>query len=395
MEKNLYHELAKSINPNLIIKDLVEMIGIKSENPFNEEARVGFREKEMADFFISRMESLRLKTKYKEILKGRPNVFGFMEGKNKKGSLMLAGHLDTARTAGYPEAYDIRVQNGNIYGRGSCDMKAALAAYLETVRLLRDGNVTLKGELILAGIIDEEYQLIGSKDIGKNGPKADQGIIGEPTDLKICPSNKGRISTLITTKGKAMHTSVPEKGDNAILRMGLIIRALSEYNNDLMKREPHYLCGTPRFSLGVIQGGVQVNMVPDFCQLEVDRRTLPCETKDQVYAELHSLLRPLIAEDPKFNYEITEPTWYVSPNDITIDQPVVQSLTAGAKEIYGQTGMISCFPGGSDAPNMGFPTVVCGPGSISQAHTTCEYVHIDQVIDSVKLYLWAVLDLLC
>ena len=394
MDKKLYGELIQEIDDDLIFKTLSDMILIKSENPFDEEVKEGFREKEMADFFADSMSRLGLKVEYRELFPGRPNVFGFLEGKSGLRSLMLAGHLDTVRTTGYRGAYDVRIEDGLVYGRGSCDMKAALAAYLETVRLIREGGINLQGSLILAGVVDEEYQLLGSKDIGINGPKADQGIIGEPTELMICPTNKGRVSTLIKTKGKAMHTSVPEKGDNAILRMGRIITALSSYNSELLGRDSHALCGNGRFSLGVIKGGVQVNMVPDYCELEVDRRTLPGETKDQIYRELDSLLQPLFDLDPDFNYEITEPTWFVNPNDISLEEPVVKSLMAAKQEVFGQSPKLHCFPGGSDAPNMGFPTVVCGPGSIAQAHTTCEFVSLEQIVDAVKMYLWSVLDLL-
>ena len=394
MDKNLYNELIQEIDDDLLLKTLTKMVMIKSENPFDEKAREGFREKEMADFFAESMRNLGLRIEYKEIFPGRPNVFGFLDGRNGHKSLMLAGHLDTARTTGYGDAYDVRFKDGRLFGRGSCDMKAALAAYLETVRLVQHAGIRLQENLILAGIIDEEYQLIGSQDIGKNGPWADQGIIGEPTELMVCPANKGRVSTLIKTKGRAMHTSVPEKGDNAILRMAKIIGALSSYNAELLKRKPHALCGNGRFTMSVIKGGVQVNMVPDYCELEVDRRTLPGETKDQIYGELDSLLETLFADDPGFNYTITEPTWFVNPNDISLEEPVVKSLLAAKQEIFGQPARVSSFPGGSDAPNMGFPTVVCGPGSIAQAHTTCEFVSLEQLLAAVKMYLWTVLDLL-
>ena len=273
-------------------------------------------------------------------------------------------------------------------------MKAALAAYLGVIKALRETGTRLNGNLIVCGIVDEEYQMLGSKAIGQSGRMADQGIIGEPTNLKICPANKGRVSTKIVTRGRAAHSSVPEKGINAIDKMAKVIRAFGDYNPELLGRPPHPLCGHGRFTPGVIHGGVQVNMVPDTCQLEVDRRTLPGESRESVYAEFHERIRRAAAGDPDFVYEITEPTWLIAPNDISAKEPVVAALRAAHQGIFGKDPGVEAFVAGSDAPYMGFPTVICGPGSIAQAHTTCEFVDLREVADAVRLYLHAALKLL-
>ncbi|MGC8837101.1 MAG: M20 family metallopeptidase, partial [Anaerolineae bacterium] len=195
-------------------------------------------------------------------------------------------------------------------------------------------------------------------------------------------------------RGVAAHSSVPEKGVNAIVRMARVIQAFEGYNEELLARTPHPLCGHGRFNPGVIRGGVQVNMVPDYCELEVDRRTLPGEAVEQVYAELHERIARAAASDPDFRYEITEPTWLIAPNDIPVDEPVVKALRAGHVALFGHDPGVQAFVAGSDAPYMGFPTVVCGPGAIEQAHTTNEFVHLEQVVYAAKLYLYATLQLL-
>ena len=137
-----------------------------------------------------------------------------------------------------------------------------------------------------------------------------------------------------------------------------------------------------------------MNMVPDRCELEVDRRTLPGETKEDVYAELRLRLDRIARDDPGFKYEISDPTWLIPPNDISRDEPVVQSLLLAYEQIMGKTTQVTAFPAGSDAPHMGFPTVICGPGSIAQAHSTLEFVSIGQLLQAVKIYLWTIVDLL-
>lgn len=394
MTPNHFNELSQQIDRGLLVATLKEMIALKSENPFDEAPREGYREQEMGDYLAEQMSALGMEVTVKEIAPGRPNVFGFLKGSGGGPTLMLAGHMDTARTDGYADAYRVREKGGRIYGRGACDMKAGLAAYLEVARLLKTAKIPLKGNLIIAGIADEEFQLLGSKDVGRNGPKATQGIIGEPTGLRVCPANKGRVSTFIRTIGKATHSSVPEEGRNAIVHMALVIQAFADFNDTLRQRPPHPLCGHGRFSPGVIQGGVQVNMVPDRCSLEVDRRTLPGETKAQVYAELHARLSPLKESVPGFRYEISDPSWFVPPNDISGDEPVVRSLLAAHRRVLKRQAAVSAFAAGSDAPHMGFPTVVCGPGAITQAHSNLEFVSIAQLAAAAAMYLWTTLDLL-
>ncbi len=394
MDKNLYNQLIGIIDERFLLNKLKEMIAIKSENPFDEEPREGYREKEMGQYMCEAMRDLGLEVTSKDVRADRPNVFGFRKGSGNGSTLILCGHLDTARTDGYPDAYMAEERDGKIFGRGSCDMKAALAANLEVVRLLKIAEVDLKGNLILAGVMDEEYQMLGSQDIGKHGPKADQGIIGEPSDLHVCPSNKGRVSTFIRTFGRATHSSVPEKGENAIIRMARVIMAFADYNDQLLNATPHPLCGHGRFNPGVIKGGVQVNTVPDWCEMEVDRRTLPGETKEEIYSEFRTRLDPLSKDDPGFSYEITEPSWLIPPNDISSNEPVVRSLLNAYKVVFGKKTEVMAFVAGSDAPHLGCPTVICGPGSIAQAHSTNEFVAVEEVVKTVKMYLWSVLDLL-
>lgn len=394
MDTKLYDELQAGIDTDWMRRTLQEMILIRSENPFDDPPAPGYREQEMAEYLAGLLMEMGLQHELRNVRPGRPNLFGYLPGTDGHFTLALAGHTDTARTTGYPGAYDARFEDGKIYGRGACDMKAALTAYLAVAKVLRETRASLRGNLLLIFNIDEEYQMVGSKAIGREGPRADQGIIGEPTGLQVCPANKGRVSTKIITRGRAAHSSVPEKGINAISRMAHVITAFDDYNAELLTRPPHPLCGHGRFNPGVIHGGVQVNMVPDYCELEVDRRTLPGETKDQVYAEFRARIARAAQGDPDFAYEITEPTWLIPANDISPDEPVVVALRRAHLALWGRDPGVQAFVAGSDAPHYGFPTVVCGPGSIAQAHTTDEWVALDEVVAAARLYLHVTLQLL-
>ena len=385
----LYTSVVAGFDREAIVNDLFDMIRIPSENPFDGPPRAGFREQEMGEFFLNRLESLGLEIGKREIAPGRPNVWGRLKGCGEGPTLMLAGHLDTVGTENYDAPFEPKIEGGCVYGRGACDMKAGLAAFLEVGRLIVESKIKLTGDLIIAGIADEEWKLAGSRDIGLNGPRADFGIVGEPTDLKICPTHKGDYAITIRTFGKAVHSSTPEKGHNAIEDMGRVINVLANHDKSLLSRRPHPTCGHGRFSMGVIRGGTFVCTVPDICELEVDRRTLPGETAEMIRAEYKELLDGL--EGVK--YELSEPLTESLPLDVSLDNPVVQTTMAAFETVTGETARVESLSATSDAPNFGFPAIIFGPGPCT-AHSTCEYVEIAQVEMAAKTYLRTAMALL-
>lgn len=308
---------------------------------------------------------------------------------------MLAGHMDTVSTMGYPEAYSAEERSGFVYGRGACDMKGALACYMEVVEVLREVEPPLDGVLYLVGVADEEYKMRGAKEIGESGPRVDGVIVGEPTELAVCPASKGKVTTNIITRGRAAHSSTPETGVNAISQMGRVLGALEEYGSDLLEKvTPHPLLGRPRINPGTVEGGSQPNIVPDECRLEVDRRTLPNESKEDVYGELEELLAEVGKNVPDFQSELTEPSLLVPANEVESDEPLVVALGESLAEIFGEPQELQGFLAGSDAAYYGSPAVICGPGSIEQAHTTNEFVAVEDLVLATRIYLRTVLRML-
>ena len=140
--------LLHGVDADRLVSDLQEMIPIASVNPFDEDARPGFREKEMAEYYADRLSDMGLVVSTTDIVPGRHNVWGVLKGDGEGPSLMLSGHLDTVGTESYPDALKARVEDGRVYGRGACDMKAGLAAYLEVARLLKETDIRLSGDCI-------------------------------------------------------------------------------------------------------------------------------------------------------------------------------------------------------------------------------------------------------
>jgi len=385
---------AGKANRQRLCADLVDMIGIASVNPFGAEPMIGTREQEMADYYIGQLVSLGLETGSWQVAPGRPNVWGRLKGSGGGPTIMLAGHLDTVGVDGYAQGHRARVADDRIFGRGACDMKAALACYLETLRMMQDAGIALAGDVIIAGLCDEEDLMIGSRAWVGNGPGADFGIIGEPTSLKICPAHKGQLCVFFRTEGIATHSSGPENGVNAVEHMAQVIAHFSGLNAELRASGPrHPLCGAGRFSMNVIRGGTIASAIPDACELEVDRRFLPGEDIDGIIADYRARLDALSAAVPDIKVTVYAPSLDVAGLDIPTDHPLVQALERAVTGVTGTRADVTAFPGGTDAPNMGCPCVICGPGHLEQAHSRNEYVEISQMEQACEIYLKTLIDL--
>ena len=379
------------IDRDQLVADLSAMIRCASVNTFGAPDDFG-AEAAMADLFENQLRDLGLEIGTHEVAPGRRNVWGTLRGSAGGPTILLAGHMDTVGVDGYEDPFEPKIIDGYIYGRGSCDMKAGLAAYLEVVRYLQRSEISLSGDLIVAGVIDEEHAMDGSKFFGSHGPKVDCAIVAEPSLLSISASHKGQLLTTIRTKGLAAHSSTPSKGRNAIYHMAAVLDALQGYADDLSRRIPDPDCGLPSFSVGVIRGGDNACSVPDLCEIDIDRRTIPGETSADVLRELNAVLTSAKAVAPALEFEIGTPFLDLPPLDTSRDSIVVRAIMSACMAITGRAD-IAAFPGSTDAPNFGCPTVICGPGNLAQCHSLNEYVSIAQIENAVRIYVQAILEM--
>ncbi len=379
------------VNRQQLIDDLSAMIRTPSVNPFGAATGDG-AEAAMADLFETQLRDLGLAVDSQTVAPGRRNVWGILKGGGTGPTILLAGHLDTVGVDGYDAPFDPKVMDGRIYGRGSCDMKAGLAAYLEVVRHLQRSGTALAGDLIVAGVIDEEHAMAGSRHFGVNGPAVDFAIVAEPSNLAISACHKGQVLTTLRTHGLAAHSSRPQAGRNAVYHMAGVLGVLQDYADDVGQRAPDPMCGAPSFSVGVIRGGDNACSVPDFCEIDVDRRTIPGEATSQVIDELKAVLAKAKATTPALDCTIAPPFLDLPPLDTPLDSPVVQAMQAACTDVIGQADVVA-FPGSTDAPNFHCPTIICGPGDLAQCHSLDEYVSIAQIEDAVRIYVHAIIAL--
>jgi succinyl-diaminopimelate desuccinylase len=360
---------------------LSDLIAIPSVNP------PGEKYDEVCSRLRSALEELGFKTRVVEVAKGKPNLIGVLgEGRPE---LLFNGHVDVVPPGMGWETDPFKAveREGRIYGRGTADMKGALASMVAAVKKVLDEGVTLKGKLIFTATVDEET---GGLDglgylVRKEGLRADYCLSGEPTGLNVCRCEKGVYWAKISVKGKAAHGSTPERGINAIEKMAKIISALQSIK---FERE-HKLLGRPTINIGVISGGTKINVVPDYCEILVDRRMLPAEDPGEVKGEIESALRSVKALDPQVEYKV-EDLLFADPFELPEDAPLVRMAVEAVQEALGRRPEITGLTGFTDARftavDAKIPSVLVGPGNIAQAHTANEFVEKRQILDAISVY---------
>jgi acetylornithine deacetylase/succinyl-diaminopimelate desuccinylase-like protein len=287
--------------------------------------------------------------------------------------ILLAPHLDTVGGES-PRLFKPRLKNGRLFGRGACDTKGSVAAFLTAVlALARSGRRPQETEIIFAGLIDEENGQMGSRHLARRGPRAELAIVGEPTRLALVTAHKGGLWYELETIGQAAHGARPELGRNAVHAMARAVDLLETEYARLLRGRQHPLLGTATVNVGSIRGGVQPNIVPDRCVAQVDRRSLPGEFPDRVADEIVKLLkRRGIAVSIRALRAEPCPAMETDHH-----LPLVGELMniVGQRKPRG----VDYFCDAAVLATGGTPSVVFGPGDIAQAHTADEWIETRQV----------------
>jgi len=333
--------------------------------------------------------------------KQQANLFSTINGKKKLdgGGIILSGHTDVVPASAKEWSSDpfiAREKDNKIYGRGSCDMKGFIACTLALAPFFASQN--LKKPIHFSFTYDEETACQGApimlKELKKRNIKYSICIVGEPTSMKAVQAHKGccEYSTYFT--GLAGHGSAPDKGVNAVEYASLYINKLMELREKLKKREPKNSVFIPPYStlqIGGIKGGLARNVIADQCTVDWE-------------------MRPVIPEDGKFVTQNMEayvknvllPKMRKIYPKANIKKEIIGEIIGFTKEEKSDAVNLVCKLTGDNSRDvvsfgteaglfqeLGISTVVCGPGSIEQAHTIDEYVSFDQL----KLCLKMLIDL--
>ena len=347
-----------------------------------------FGEAAMADLLADLLSGWGAETRKAEIAPGRFNLIARFEGADPGRSLMLEAHADTVSVAGMTiDPFVPVVRDGRLYGRGSCDCKGPMAAMLLAIRTVLDEAARPPATVYFVATGDEEVGAGGARRLMADGFRVDAAVVGEPTDLAAVCAHKGAYRCRIVTKGRAAHSSDPSQGVSAIARMARVVEAIDGPLARELRRTRHPALGSPTVSVGVICGGRQVNIVPDRCEIEVDRRTLPGETPDGVERQFRDHLDVLRAADPALEYALEALEWLPAFEE-SPDGPLARRVGGACEKVLGRAE----FKGVPWTANVGIfrqagiPCLLFGPGSIRQAHTADEYVELDQVARAAAVY---------
>jgi acetylornithine deacetylase len=312
-----------------------------------------------------------------EAAPGRPNVIARI-GPPGGRSLMFDGHIDVVDVAGMVHApFDAEVREGRIYGRGSSDMKGGVAAMCAAAARAAD---QLDGEIIIAGVADEEFASEGTKAVIRAGIRPEAAIVTEPTRLAIGPAHRGFSWVEFAFRGHAAHGSRYDLGKDAIAHAGAVLHELENLQREVLERRTHPLLGHASLHASTISGGAGWSTYPDRCVLQVERRTLPGETTAQVMDEFHQVCSRARNRYPDLVVELTH-VLTQGPSDVAVESPVVRALSR-AMEAEGEGVRVEGVTAWTDAAllnDAGIPAICYGPGDMGLAHADEEYIEVAEV----------------
>jgi succinyl-diaminopimelate desuccinylase len=375
--------------PEADVQDLLaDLVARPSVNPLHlEQVSAPYGEAAVADYVEQFGCALGLPVERQPVLPGRDNVLITLAGSVPDRRWLWECHMDTVPGwDGQPGPFTPRILDGRLYGRGACDVKGTLAAMLAALRwLVRRGPP--QQTIILAATVDEEHRARGIRALVPSLPPIRGAIVGEPTQLTLAIAHKGCVRWRIHTRGRSVHSSQAALGVNAIDAMVDLLAGLRSELTPLGGGRHHELVGEASLAVCTIHGGVAVNVIPDECVVEVDRRTIPGEEPAAVDAELRAAVERVVARHPGLRVEV-EPPFVAEPALGTPPEAaVVQALAAAATRVLGRAPLLG-VPFGTDAgalAEVGIPTVVFGPGSIDLAHTTEESVALADVARAAEI----------
>jgi len=370
------------------VRHLRDYVAIPSVNPMGRtdiDARWTHEER-YAEHVHQQLSRLRIDS----VLVGkgqRRSVVGQVRAAPDAETVMVASHLDTVPVDNMKiDPFDPVLEGGRLYGRGSCDTKAGMAALLAALeRVLARGS--LARNLVIVGQADEETgDSIGVSDVLAHleGSTVDWSIATEPTGLRIVNAHKGTAMARLEAHGVACHSSEPARGKNAIVGLAHAIVALEGFAAELSRSHVHAGLGPATLSIGLVGGGQAPNIVPDRAWLCLDRRTLPGDTSQSITRELNDAL----ARAGVNGVQVAELRMGKEPLYLAPEHAAFRTCQRALERCGVDTGPAS-VAFGTDAglfARSGIPSLVLGPGSIQQAHTEAEYVDVDQLERMVGVY---------
>jgi acetylornithine deacetylase len=355
------------------------LVAVDSRNPSL--CSDGPGERACAELLASVLRDWGFRVDLLESSAGRPNVIARV-GSGAGRTLILNGHIDTVGVEGMVHApWEPALRDGRLYGRGSTDMKAGVAAMCAAAARVASTPGALNGEVIITAVTDEEFESEGTAAVLAAGIRADAAIVTEPTRLAVAPAHRGFAWLDLIVHGRAAHGSRYDVGIDAITLAALVIAELEHYQEKVLTQRTHPLLGRPSFHASMIDGGIGLSTYPDRCRVQFERRSLPGETSSDFTREVEEACARVRAKRPELSVEIV-PGFTQHANDVALDAPIVRALGGAYERTTGMAPSIeglSCWTDAALLSAAGVPAICFGPGDIALAHAAEEYVPVAEI----------------
>lgn len=333
----------------------------------------------------------------------RFNVYASFKADPNKKSLMFNGHIDVMppgdETLWDNPPFEPVIKDGILYGRGAADMKSGLMAAIMAVKLLKDAEIDLPGEVIITSVCDEEGGGNGSMQAIASGQRADGVVVCEGTDQELILAHMGFVFFRVEFSGIACHSGMKTNGVNAIEKAIKAINALNELEHKWLLKYKHPLLPPPNLNIGVIKGGTAGSTVPDECYFETCVHYLPnLMSKKQIEEEFMDTINRVAKSDPFLEKNPPKVTIYQAGNgfEMDLDHGLVNSFKNSFKLAMDKEVKAVGSPAGCDSrlwrSIAKMPTIQFGPGSLKMAHAINECVPVEEYLNAILIYANLILD---
>lgn len=361
------------------------LVQINSANP-SLGSVPGPGETSIARYITAWLEHRDIETHWIEPTKGRPSVVGVVRGTGGGKSLLLNGHIDTVTILGYDgDPLSGEVKDGKLYGRGAADMKCGVAAALIALAECK-AKGGLAGDVIFAGVADEEAASKGTEDVLRAGWTADAALVNEPTDLAVVNAHGGFVWLEVTVHGLAAHGSHAGPGVDAICKAGYFLVALDRLAQRLGRAPHDPKLGRSSVHASLVSGGEEASSYPARCTVVVERRTVTGETAEQARREVESLLAEVGREVADFRAEVR--TTFARPPFLVPTDHAFASLVGDVfREQVGRAAAFRAVPFWTDCALLaeaGIPGLLLGPVG-GGLHAKEEWVDLQSVEQLVRV----------
>lgn len=387
--------LTSVISIDEIIDFIDKLVSIPSYN------KIENQETKVAECFHELFLKEGIESEMVHVENGRYNIISRLKGNGNGKTLLLTGHTDTVPPYDMADPFTFKRDDQKLKGRGVVDMKGPLACMAYSLVALKRANISLKGDVIFAGVIDEEEKSLGTINLIEKKLKADAAIIGEPTNLNICVAHKGLEWFEFFFEGKTVHGANQKEGINAIDMAARFMQRVNEKLLPKIENETYHIDGTDEImyssmNYGTINGGTQPSTVAGECVLTLDRRWVPKIGYNEVVKDYQDIIDELSKEDKNFKCKlkvmdasVMKEGYVHEAMSTDINHPIVNITKRITEKVYKvpeYTYFKAWTDGGLINSYANIPSIVFAPGNIITAHSAEEELEIEQIFPATLIY---------